>query len=522
MSSQQGRRTFISSIASPLRSPLPFANAPVKLCLGIENAVHVRDDPGGLKSKPIFPSSIHPRRREERARRVLRRVLEQEAPQLVDPTYPPAKSNSKAALLNALAEAGTLSLANRKGDFQPNDLAENAFFQLTLEDENDQEEDVGRSLGRNGPSRLEEEVLALQEQRGASFHGYQQEECAFLDVAGAAIRIPRTTTRQLRETKLRVMKTKKHLENQRTQEILAVLQEQQAYTRAAVRQHQQLLDAKIATAATPGVVPVQELTLGNGRHHDGRPRQAGGRPEKTSERSAGDHSVISEAMSPSTILEEAIAATTVYDEREQELQSLRQRIHQQKAAGHVARQQSQELHRQQKRLAKRMNARRPSFLATLQLDTGSSVSLRTTVNNADGQAEGVAAIDSTFNCGPVTEAVASVESNTDVENEGVRRRLGDRQREVFINSAVNGLFFGGGFIAKKAQDKHERRYTNGDKSSRRTTEAASDHDSLEAVLGTCSAPILSAATANELALRRRAASAGRRRHRSPKRKDQQP
>jgi len=113
------------------------------------------------------------------------------------------------------------------------------------------------------------------------------------------------------------------------------------------------------------------------------------------------------------------------------------------------------------------------------------------------------------------------DENVEADDDGevLRRRLGERQREEFASSAANGLFLGGGFIAKKTSDQLERKAARNSTSSNGASGQASERESLETVLDTHSASILPLAEANKPALRRREANAGRRR---PKRQQQPP
>ncbi|KAE8899881.1 hypothetical protein PF005_g4457 [Phytophthora fragariae] len=203
------------------------------------------------KAKRVFASSIHPRKREERARELLRRVLDHEDSREIDgpPISAISQSNSyRSGVLKSLEEAASASLGDREAIFDPDS------FHLSFEGSERNSTRV-KSL-----QQLRDDDLRRQQQRDASFHGYEEGRTTFLDVTGAAARIPHTTTRQLRDLKLSGVKAKKKSEDKRTQELTELLHEQQAHTRAALRQQQQL-SKTLLQQKLPRVMSTSVLSL---------------------------------------------------------------------------------------------------------------------------------------------------------------------------------------------------------------------------------------------------------------------
>lgn len=357
------------------------------------------------------------------------------------------------ALLKALAEATST----------PHDDQETIFdddnFQLNFEDDK-------RSPARSKTlQQLCADDLKRQHQRVTSFHGYEQDNRSFLDVTGAAARIPQTTTRQLRDLKLSVVKEKKKLQDKKTQELLEILQKQQEHTRTAHHQHQQF-SKTFQQQKHSRVVSTQLLALNSIRNHDNCNNM-----EESNEVAA----------------RKATRATIPL--------------------------QLQESYYEQNTAEELMHLRRP-VLATLNFDARVLPSSppkprKSDVVDSDGDLLSV----STNN-----EEDIDI-SDADDDGEQVRRRWGDRQREVFASSAANGLFLGGGFIAKRTKNTYEKKNhqakTQPSSISNNTrnhhTQAVSEREFLETVLSAHSASILPLAETNKPALRRREASAGLRR-----------
>ncbi|KAG7381302.1 hypothetical protein PHYPSEUDO_006229 [Phytophthora pseudosyringae] len=398
------------------------------------------------KAKHIFPPSIHPRRREEQARQLLQRVLEQDDSGRVDGPSEmeilPAE-HDRAALLKALAGVTSTPLGDSETIFDDDN------FQLSFED-------VKRSPAQiKTLQQLRDDDLRRQNQRVTSFHGYEQGSRSFLDVTGAAARIPRTTIRQLRDLKLNVVKAKKKLEGKRTQELQIILQEQQEHTRISLHQHQQLVKA-LQQQKHPGVVSTSMLSL------------------DSVDNSTNDWSEIAGRRSMPTL---QIPDSYYEQQPPQELE----------------------------------HPRRP-VLAMLNFDARGLSPSHKSVAGSDGDLNSIS-----------TNNEEDTQDNAEASDvsEQVSKRLGDRQREVFASSAANGLFLGGGFIAKKTKDHHERKaqpISRSINASNRLAQATSEREFLDTVLGAHSASILPLAEANKPALRRREASAGCRRpklHRPP-------
>ncbi|KAJ8578685.1 hypothetical protein ON010_g517 [Phytophthora cinnamomi] len=204
--------------------------------------------------KRIFASSIHPRKREEQARELLQRVLDQEdLHEIAGPSLSaiPRLDSDKSDILKALEEAASISLGDGENIFDSDS------FHLSFEG------------AQHSPNRiknlqqLRDDELRRQQQRDISFHGYEDGNRPFLDVTGAAARIPHTTTRQLRDLKLGVVKAKKKLEDKRKQELIELLHEQKAHTRAALHQHEQLskalLQQKHPRVMSTSVLPLDTI-----------------------------------------------------------------------------------------------------------------------------------------------------------------------------------------------------------------------------------------------------------------------
>ncbi|KAF4046480.1 hypothetical protein GN244_ATG00868 [Phytophthora infestans] len=193
------------------------------------------------KEKRVFASSIHPRRREEKARHLLQRVLDQNDPRRIvnlsesEVDYP--AEPSKPSVLEALTEAASTP------------LFDDDAFQLSFGKTNLSPARI-KSL-----QQLRDDELRRQNQRVTSFHGYKEENRPLLGVTGAAARIPRTNSRQLRD-----LKAKKQLKDEKTQELLEIVREQQKYTRTALHQHQQLTKS-LQRQKHPGVVSTSLLSL---------------------------------------------------------------------------------------------------------------------------------------------------------------------------------------------------------------------------------------------------------------------
>ncbi|KAG4056898.1 hypothetical protein PC123_g8065 [Phytophthora cactorum] len=200
------------------------------------------------QTKRIFAQSIHPRRREEQARQLLQRVLDQDDPRRIDgPSESevdfPAESD-KPSLLKALTHATTTSHAGQEV------LFDEANFQLRFGN-------ASLSPARiKTLQQLRDDDLRRQNQRVTSFHRYEQDNNrSFLGITGAAAHNPQTTTRQLRD-----LKATKQLKDERTQELLEILREQQKHTQTALRQHQQFAKA-LQRQKHPGVVSTSLLSL---------------------------------------------------------------------------------------------------------------------------------------------------------------------------------------------------------------------------------------------------------------------
>jgi hypothetical protein len=393
-----------------------------------------------VKAKRLFATSIHPRRREEQARRLLQQVLDEEGARVLEgppeSALLPAEVGRK-ALLKARVEAAPTSRLEQEAIFDGDG------FQLTFD------ETTRSSARMKTLQQLRDDDSKRQEQRATSFHGYEQDTGAFLDVTGAAARIPQTTTRQLRELKSSLVKSNKKLEDKRTQELLALLQGQQQFTRTALKQHKQLASS-VQQQKHPRAVSTRLLTL-----------------DSIEKRGNGNNTVEEEEVrvSPSMRTMAPLQLQEPWYE-------------------------SQEL----------MHPRRPT-LATL---------------NFDSRVLGSSSLPKHAKSSEASISYSEEESD---DGEVLRRRLGERQREEFASSAANGLFLGGGFIAKKTSDQLERKAARNSTSSNGASGQASERESLETVLGTHSASILPLAEANKPALRRREANAGRRR---PKRQQQPP
>ncbi|ETL96574.1 hypothetical protein L917_05961 [Phytophthora nicotianae] len=357
------------------------------------------------KTKRIFAPAVHPRRREEQARQLLQRVLDQNDPRRLDgPSESEIRGEpDKPSLLKALTEAG-----------------QEVFDSVQLSLEN-----TSLSPARiKTLQQLRDEELRRQNQRVASFHGYEEDR-PFLGVTGAAAHVPRTNTKQLRD-----LKAKKQLKDEERQELLEVLREQQTFTRTALHQHQQLTKV-LQRQKHPGVVSTSLLSL--------------------------------DCIEKDSNIRDEIAGRKTMPPLQLPESYYRQHQH-------------QELE----------HPRRPA-LATLNLDARAL-----SPKNASG-------------CDRSSLSTNEEDdSDADEDSEQVGKRLSDRQREVFANSAANGLFLGGGFISKTKDKKINPISISNSGNEPDKAEV------LDAVLGAQSASILPLAEANKPALRRREASAGRR------------
>lgn len=120
----------------------------------------------------------------------------------------PQLKSDKSDVLKALEAAASTPFSDREDIFDPDS------FHLGFEG-------YQRSSTRiKSLQQLRDDDLRRQQQRDASFHGYEEGGAPFLDVTGAAARIPHTTTRQLRDLKLSVVKAKKKSEDKRTHEMI--------------------------------------------------------------------------------------------------------------------------------------------------------------------------------------------------------------------------------------------------------------------------------------------------------------
>ncbi|GMF30778.1 unnamed protein product [Phytophthora lilii] len=401
----------------------------------------------GARVKYYYPDSSalnRQRRGSKQARQLLQQVLDEDGlNEKVGPSSSiiPQAEFDKPVVLKTLVEAASASRPDEEIIF------DHESFQLNFED------NKRSSIRIKTLQERQDEDIKRQQQRVSSFHGYKQDHHYFLDVTGAAARIPHTTSRHLRDTKLSVIKARKEQEDRRTHELLEILQEQKTHTRTALHHHKEF-SKTLTRQRDPHDVSTSLLTL------DGVSQQE-------NNKSTGKWNEVNRPRASYPFPEPY---------RKENIKELE-------------------------------HPRRP-MLATLNLDA-QIVSSSPTQNWSSNAVE-------------FDEDLLSASSNneenaeTGANSEQVRRRLSDRQREVFACDTANGLFLGGGFIAKKANNKYEKKkkldqmsYNSGNRLSQETSE----RKFLDTVLDAQSALILPLVEANKPAVRRREASAG---HRRPK------
>ncbi|OWZ09447.1 hypothetical protein PHMEG_00017853, partial [Phytophthora megakarya] len=249
---------------------------------------------------------------------------------------------------------------------------------------------------------------------------------------------------------LSAVKAKREKEDKRTQELVGILQEQQEYTRAALLHHKQLAKS-LQRQKNPGVVSTTTLTLKTTKQH-----------ENYTGEMAGQRNLF-----------------------QLQLPELCYEQHRPEVLEHP----------------------RKSVLATVNFDA------RMLSSSPQIHSSAVDSTSESFSVSTDSEEEPSANSEADDDSEHseqIQKRLGDRQREVFANNVANGVFLGGGFIAKKSNGQREKKIKPNLISNKSTNRPTSECEFLETVLDAHSASILSLAQANKPALRRREASEGRR------------
>ncbi|KAG1701545.1 hypothetical protein DVH05_010846 [Phytophthora capsici] len=385
-----------------------------------------------VKTKRSLPSSIHPRRRAEQARQLLQQIMDQGDAQKLE-EFPLQPDSS--ILVKAL------------GSSPQEIIFDDENLQMSLRDTD------------GSPSRiitlkqLQNDELRRQNQRLVSFHGYEQDGRAILDITGACI--PHTSTRQPRDAKLSIVKAREKQEAKRRQELLEVLQGQHDHTRTALRQHQQFANA-LQRQKNPGLVATSLLNLDTIGNQD-------------SSAALNGWNEPGRKMIPPLQIPESYYNHHPFEEHN--------------------------------------HPRRP-VLATVTLDS-LPISSSLLKHNGMGGSDEESPSSSMDNEVEILDT--GITWRADDDGDQIGRRLGDRQREVFVNNSANGLFFGGGFVAKKSKGRNEKnpKRVSVNNNSNHSTQAASKQESLETVLGTQPASILPLAEANKPALRRRKATANR-------------
>lgn len=351
----------------------------------------------------LFAPEKHPREREEEARRVLAQAL------LGGPQNPDSTKKISSSIVSTTTLSPTGVLRENK-----NQVLHQVLELRQLEYEQSEDDCEPQRRRRNG---LQTAIDDFEDDAQAkSFHGYQRvdQQASFLDVSGNASRIPVLSNLKAKEMYQRVMKKQSQTRAKRVDELHSFLQNQRQYTK-------QQLASLSSNPKSHNQVARVDLGVDDANH----PEVHAGGP------------VVSTTTN-------VVAAVRKQQEQEQVL--LHERIQEKKLVTQLTRQQKLAFHQQQKRTLGRVKGvKRPSFLATLQLDTSASTGGDTM---ATGDAAGPCLIgDDSFRQETVELRLhRKNQEESELEREG-ERKLQQLQRDTFLQSE-GGLHFGGGFQSK--------------------------------------------------------------------------
>lgn len=357
----------------------------------------------------LFSPEVHPRAREEEARRVLQQTLLAR-----DDSAGVSKGNGSGA-----SPTPTSVLRGHK------DLVLRQVLENRAQEEGDDQEprlrrEGGTQVGYDGEdSELNHTVDDL---RAKGSHGYERADkvVSFLGVAGQATRIPLLSTQEAKRIHQRVMKRQSERRAHRADEMHALFHEQQQLTRQVLR---------LAPASSlPASKQVSRVDLGvNIGDSDPLADRRHEHPDS--------YQNIANARTGSSLAEQ----------HEVHQQQLRERVQEKRHTELLTRQQMLAYRQEQKKvmIGRAKNIKRPSFLATLQLDkteTQYAVAPEETTPSPPKDLRGAL-------IAPLrTEAQPKKPNQTDESS------LGRLQRNVFLQSEGGGRqLFGGGF--KKASRK---------------------------------------------------------------------
>lgn len=357
----------------------------------------------------LFAPEKHPREREEEARRVLAQAL------LGDPQNPDSTKKISSSIVSTTTLSPTSVLRENK-----NQVLHQVLELRQLEYEQSEGDCEPQRRRRND---LQAAIDNFEDDAQAkSFHGYQRvdQQASFLDVSGNASRIPVLSNLKAKEMHQRVMKKQSQARAKRVDELHSFLQNQQQYTK-------QQLASLSSNPKSHNQVARVDLGVDDDDDANHPEAHAGGPVVSTTTK--------------------VVAA--VREQQEQVL--LHERIQEKKLMAQLTRQQKLAFHHQQKRTLGRIKGvKRPSFLATLQLDTNASTGGDTMVT---GDAAGPCLIGDDSFRQETAELRLHRKNQEESELEREReRKLQQLQRDTFLQSE-GGLHFGGGFRSKPNNKK---------------------------------------------------------------------
>ncbi|GAB9463844.1 hypothetical protein Gpo141_00001290 [Globisporangium polare] len=369
------------------------------------------------KNLELFAPEKHPREREEEARRVLAQAL------MASPQNNPDSAEKKPNSISLRSSAvSTTTLSPMEVLRESRDQVLHQVLELRqLEHEPSEEEDY-EPQHRQRIADLQAACDGDEDARVTSFHGYQRvdQQASFLDVSGNASRIPVLSNLKAKEMHQNLLKKQSQARAKRVDELHAFLQRQQQYTK------QQLHLVSLSSNPTSHKqVPRVDLGIDDGD-------EGGSQPEV--------HATVSIVNNLAAVKEQQLQEQALLHERVQEKKLVAQLTRQQKLAFH---------HQQKRTLGRVKGIKRPSFLATLQLDQ----------NSASSRGGGTMAnSDVTEACLLGGERFGHEQSELCLrkkdEEGSEHEREGERklQRDTFLQSE-GGLHFGGGFRSKASNKK---------------------------------------------------------------------
>lgn len=354
----------------------------------------------------LFAPERHPREREEVARRVLSQTL-LSGPQNPDSTKNTSTSTTNSRLSSSKLSTMTLSpmgvLRESKGQILHQVLELRQLEQL--------EEDYEPQHRWKADLEAGSEDDSVENVK--KFHGYQRvdQQTAFLDVSGSARHIPVLSNLKAKEQHQSVIKKQSQMRAKRVDELQSFLQSQQQHTK------QQL---QLASLSNPkSHKPVARVDLGI---------------------DDGDDNRLEVLVAVIPTVNDHLAAVREVHQHERVLRH--QQIQEKKLVAQLTRQQKLAFHQQQKRTLGRIKGvKRPSFLATLQLDN--SATGEDTLTSGDdligGESFGWEAKE-------LNQQQQKKKNQEESEHEhSGERKLQQLQLDKFLQSEGGGLHFGGGF-----------------------------------------------------------------------------